>query len=57
MPVSRKLIRAALEDLHDETMTNDKWLTIDAFHKLFYTRFDFGDGVDFGITALNKAVT
>jgi hypothetical protein len=57
MSVPRKLIRAALVDLHhDETTTNSKWLTLEAIRKLIYCRFDLNDGIDFTIRELKKAV-
>ena len=57
MLLTRKLIRSALVDLqHDETTTNDKWLTLGAIRKLIYTRFDFDDGIDFAVCELKRAV-
>jgi hypothetical protein len=51
MPVPRKLLRSALVDLHhDETITNDKWLTLEAIRKLIYTRFDFDAAIDFTVS-------
>ncbi len=56
MPVPRKLLRSALVDLHhDETTTNDKWLTLGAIRNLIYTRFDFDAGIDFTVCELKKA--
>jgi hypothetical protein len=57
MSVPRKVIGLALVNLHhDETTTNDKWLTLEAIRKLIYSRFDFSDGIDFTfICALKKA--
>ncbi len=56
MPVPRKLLRSALVDLHhDETITNDKWLTLEAIRKLIYSRFDFNAGIDFTVRELKKA--
>jgi hypothetical protein len=40
---------------HDETTTNDKWLTLGAICKLIYTRFDFDAGIDFTVRELKKA--
>jgi hypothetical protein len=58
MAVTQKLIQLALVNLvwDDKTTTNDKWLTLDAIHKLVYTRFNFDDDIDFNINQLNKAV-
>jgi hypothetical protein len=56
MSVPRKVIGSALVDLHhDETTTNDKWLTLGAIRKLIYTRFDFNAGIDFTVPELKKA--
>jgi hypothetical protein len=56
MSVPRKVIGSALVDLHhDETTTNDKWLTLGAICKLIYTRFDFDAGIDFTVPELKKA--
>ncbi len=56
MPVPRKLLRSALVDLHhDEMITNDKWLTLEAIRKLIYTRFDFNAGIDFTVREWKKA--
>jgi hypothetical protein len=56
MSVPRKVIGSALVDLHhDETTTNDKWLTPEAIRKLIYSRFNFSDGMDFTICELKKA--
>jgi hypothetical protein len=56
MLVPRKVIGSALVDLHhDETTTNDKWLTLGAIRKLIYTRFDFDAGIDFTVPELKKA--
>jgi hypothetical protein len=56
MLVTRKVIGSALVDLHhDETTTNDKWLTLGAIHKLIYTRFNFDAGIDFTVPELKKA--
>jgi hypothetical protein len=56
MPVPRKLIQLALVDLHhEETTTDDKWLTLGAICELIYTRFDFDAGVDFTARDLKKA--
>jgi hypothetical protein len=53
----RKLIRSALVDLHpNKTTTNDKWLALEAIHKLIYSRFDFNDGIDYTICDSKKAV-
>jgi hypothetical protein len=53
--VPRKVIGWALVDLHhDETTTNDKWLTLGAIRKLIYTRFDFDAGIDFTVPELKK---
>jgi hypothetical protein len=48
-----------LADLHhsDETTTNDKWLKLEAFSKLIYSKFGFNDGIDFTIRELKKAVS
>jgi hypothetical protein len=40
---------------HDETTTNDKWLTLGAIRKLIYTRLDFDAGIDFTVPELKKA--
>jgi hypothetical protein len=54
--VPRKLLRLALVDLnHDETIMNDKWLTLEAILKLIYTRLDFNAGIDFTVRELKKA--
>jgi hypothetical protein len=54
--VPRKVIGSALVDLHhDETTTNDKWLTLGAVRKLIHTRFDFDAGIDFTVPKLKKA--
>jgi hypothetical protein len=56
MPVPRKLLRSALVDLHhNETIMNDKWLTLEAIRKLIYARFDFNTGIDFAVHELKKA--
>jgi hypothetical protein len=56
LSVPRKVIGSALVNLHhDETRTNDKWLTLGAIRKLIYTRFDFDAGIDFTICELKKA--
>jgi hypothetical protein len=56
MSVPRKVIGSVLVDLHhDETTTNDKWLTLGAIRKLIYTRFDFDAGIDFTVPELKKA--
>jgi hypothetical protein len=56
MPVPRKLLRSVLVDLHhDETTTNEKWLTLGAICKLIYTRFNFDAGIDFTVRELKKA--
>jgi hypothetical protein len=56
MPVPRKLLQLALADLHhDETIMNEKWLTLIAIRKLIYTRFDFNAGIDFAVRELKKA--
>jgi hypothetical protein len=56
MLVPRKVIGSALVDLHhNETTTNDKWLTLEAVRKLIYTRFDFDAGIDFTVPELKKA--
>jgi hypothetical protein len=56
MSVPRKVIGSALVDLHhDETTTNDKWLTLGAIPKLIYTIFDFDAGIDFTVPELKKA--
>jgi hypothetical protein len=56
MLVPSKVIGSALVDLHhDETATNDKWLTLGAIRKLIYTRFDFVAGIDFTVPELKKA--
>jgi hypothetical protein len=56
MSVPRKVIGSALVDLHhDETTTNDKWLTLGAIRKLIYTRFNFDAGIDFTVPELKKA--
>jgi hypothetical protein len=54
--VPRKVIGSALVDLHhNETTTNDKWLTLEAIRKLIYSRFDFNYGINFTICELKKA--
>jgi hypothetical protein len=56
MPVPRKLLRSALVDLHhDETIMNDKRLTLEAIRKLICTRFNFNAGIDFAVRELKKA--
>jgi hypothetical protein len=56
MPVPRKLLRSELVDLHhDETIMNDKWLTLEAIPKLIYSRFNFNAGIDFAVCELKKA--
>jgi hypothetical protein len=56
MSVPRKVIGSALVDLHhDETTTNDKWLTLGAIRKLIYTRFNFDAGIDFTVPEVKKA--
>jgi hypothetical protein len=55
MSVPRKVIGSALVDLHhDETTTNDKWLTLGAIRNLIYTRFDFDAGIHFTAPELKK---
>jgi hypothetical protein len=55
MSVPRKVIGSALVDLHhDETTTNDKWLTLGAIRRLIYTRFDFYAGIEFTVPELKK---
>jgi hypothetical protein len=52
----KKGIGSALVHLHlDETTTNDKWSTLEAIHKLIYSRFDFNYGIYFPICELKKA--
>jgi uncharacterized membrane protein YccF (DUF307 family) len=56
MPVPRKLLRSALVDLHhNQTIMNDKWLTLKAIRNLIYTRFDFNAGIDLAVRELKKA--
>jgi hypothetical protein len=56
MSVPIQLLRSALVDLHhDETIMNDKWLTLKAICKLIYSRFDFNAGIDFTVHKLRKA--
>jgi hypothetical protein len=57
MSVTQTLTQWSLVDLHqDKLTTQDKWLTLEAIHKLIYNRFNFDDGIDFTIDELKKAV-
>jgi hypothetical protein len=54
----KKVIGLALIALHhdDKTTINDKWLTLEAFCKLMYCRFDLSYGIDFTVGELKRAV-
>ncbi len=50
MVVARKIIISALVELgKEEPTTRDKWLTVDAWKKLIYIRYDFDSIIDFTI--------
>ena len=50
MVVARKIISSALVELgKEEPTTRDKWLTVDAWKKLIYIRYDFDTTIDFSI--------
>jgi hypothetical protein len=50
MVVAKKNISSALVELgNDEPTTRDKLLTMDAWKKIIYTRYDFDSTIDFSI--------
>jgi hypothetical protein len=57
MVVARKIIISALVELgKEEPTTRDKWLTVDAWKSLLFTRYDFDTSIDFSIREFNKAL-
>jgi hypothetical protein len=58
MVVARKIISSALVELgNEEPTTRDKWLTVDAWKKLLFTRYDFdSSSIDFTIRQFSHAL-
>ncbi len=57
MVVAKKIISSALVELgNDEPTTRDKWLTVDAWKKIIYTRYDFDSTINFSIREFNKVL-
>jgi hypothetical protein len=57
MVVERKIISSALVELgKEEPTTRDKWLTVDAWKKLIYTRYDFDSTISFSTSDFNRAL-
>jgi hypothetical protein len=57
MVVARKIISSALVELgNDEPTTRDKWLTVDAWKILLFTRYDFDSSIDFTIRQFSSAL-
>jgi hypothetical protein len=57
MVVERKIISSALLELrNEEPTTRDKWLTVDAWKKIIYTRYDFDSTIDFSASDSNRAL-
>jgi hypothetical protein len=57
MVVARKIIISALVELgKEEPTTRDKWLTVDAWKSLLFTRYDFDTSIDFSTREFNKAL-
>ena len=55
MVVARKIIISALVELgKEEPTTRDKWLTVDAWKSLLFTRYDFDTSIDFSIRELTR---
>jgi hypothetical protein len=57
MVVKRKIISSALAELGmDEPTTRDKWLTLNAWKNLIYSRYDFDCTIDFSISNFYRAL-
>jgi hypothetical protein len=57
MVVTRKIISSALVELgKEEPTTTDKWLTVDAWKKIIYTRYDFDTTIYFSASDSNRAL-
>ena len=57
MVVARKIISSALVELgKEEPTTRDKWLTVDAWKKLIYIRYDLDRSIDFSTSDFNRAL-
>ena len=57
MVVETKIISSALVELgKEEPTTRDKGLTVDAWKKLIYIRYDFDSTIDFSISKFNKGL-
>jgi hypothetical protein len=57
MVVARKIITSALVKLgKEEPTTRDKWLTVDAWKSLLYTRYNFDSSIDSSIREFSRAL-
>jgi hypothetical protein len=57
MSVSPNLLKQALKELSEQDRTTtDRWLALDAWKKLLYDKYDFGDGLEFNIIKLKRAL-
>jgi hypothetical protein len=52
MSVSPNLLKERVQD----STTTDRWLVLDAWKKLLYNKYNFGDGLDLGISKLKKSL-
>ena len=57
MVVAQNIISSALVELgKEEPTTRDKWLTVDAWKKLMYIRYNFDTIIDFSYREFSRAL-